>query len=230
MKALSIDIGKKDLKPSVILLGSALLLTLQRYFGFAGFANSNTGMGNPYSPTIFMFASAFFLLGIIPVCIIWFVFKERCRDYGLCIGDKAFGFKSVFILFPVIAVALLLPASQTPEMRNFYPFDQSITSVSSSFIQLQLWRGILFYSAWEFFFRGFMLFGLRKYGGDWFAICIQTIPQCLWHIGMPTGEILSSILGGILFGFLALRTGSILWPFILHYLIGITMDSFIILT
>jgi membrane protease YdiL (CAAX protease family) len=90
-------------------------------------------------------------------------------------------------------------------------------------------RGALFYTAWEFFYRGFMLFGLRRYVGDWLAICIQTIPQCLWHIGMPTGEILSSIAGGILFGIMALRTRSILWPMLLHFSIGVFLDLFIVL-
>lgn len=64
--------------------------------------------------------------------------------------------------------------------------------------------------------------------GPWLAILVQTIPSCLWHIGVPTGELLSAIAGGILFGVMAIRTNSIVWPFIMHCLIGIVLDLFIV--
>lgn len=218
------------LKPTIILLSSALFITIHRYFGSIEFAESQSGISNIIDPVIFMFLTAFILFGLIPLLTVKFTFKETLESYGVRIGDWKFGLWACIILFPLILLLLLYPASQTAEMRAFYPFDRSITSFSSEFMQFQLWRGLLYYLAWEFFFRGFMLFGLRKYVGDWMAICIQLIPQCLWHIGLPTGEIFSSLLGGILFGYLALRTGSIIWPLLLHYLIGIGLDALIVLT
>jgi membrane protease YdiL (CAAX protease family) len=218
------------LKPTIILLSSALFITIHRYFGSIEFAETQSGITHIIDPVIFMFLTAFILFGLIPVLTVKFAFKETLKNYGFSIGNWKFGLGASIILFPLILLLLLYPASQTAEMRSFYPFDRSITSFSSEFVQFQLWRGLLYYLAWEFFFRGFMLFGMRKYVGDWMAICIQLIPQCLWHIGMPTGEIFSSLLGGILFGYLALRTGSILWPFVLHYLIGIGLDALIVLT
>jgi len=219
-----------ELKPTIILLASALFLTIHKYFGSIEFANTNFNFTNSSAPSLFMFLTAFILLGIIPLLIVKYLFTEKIQDYGLIFGDWRFGLRSFFVLFPIILILLLLPASQTPEMQNFYPFDKTINSFSSDFLQFQLLRGLFYYSAWEFFFRGFMLFGLRKYVGDWLAVCIQTIPQCLWHIGMPSGEIFSSIAGGILFGLIALRTGSILWPLLLHFFIGFGMDFFIVIT
>lgn len=114
-------------------------------------------------------------------------------------------------------------------MIDYYPLDKGAGESVFSFIQFEFLRIIFFYTAWEFFFRGFMLFELKRYTGDWLAICIQTIPSCLWHIGMPAGEIFASILGGILFGVIAIKTNSILYPFILHVLIGVTLDLLIII-
>jgi membrane protease YdiL (CAAX protease family) len=169
-----------------------------------------------------MFLTAFLLLGALPALVVS-GFGERLRDYGVQLGDWKTGVKTILILFPVIAAALLYPASQTAEMRAFYPSDPRLAP-------LEMARGALFYTAWEFFFRGFMLFGLRKYVGDWLAICIQTIPSCLWHIGCPTGEIVASIAGGFLFGLMAIRTKSIVWPFLLHFLIGVGLDVLIVVT
>ena len=218
------------LKPTIILLSSALLVTIHSYFGSIGFAVKNTEISNVINPVTYMFLTAFLLFGLLPVLTIKVGFKETLDSYGVRIGDWKFGLKFTIILFPIILFLLLLPSAYTPGMRSFYPFDRSISSLSVEWLQMEFWRGILYYSAWEFFFRGFMLFGLRKYVGDWMAICIQVIPQCLWHIGMPTGEIFSSVAGGLLFGYLALRTGSVIWPFLLHYLIGIGLDFLILIT
>lgn len=217
-------------KPTIILLSSAVLVTIHCYFGSIGFAQSSPAISGFINPVTYMFLSAFILFGLIPVLTVKLVFRETLESYGVRIGDWKFGLKSTMILFPPILFLLLLPSSQMAEMRSFYPFDRNITSFSPQFFHMEISRGILYYAAWEFFFRGFMLFGLRNYVGDWMAICIQVIPQCLWHIGMPSGEIFSSILGGILFGYLALKTGSIIWPFLLHYLISLGMDFLIILT
>lgn len=222
-------IDRREVKPTIILLLSALLLTIHRYFGSIEFFESNFALGSSFPPVFFMFFSAFILLGCLPLVIIYNIFRESLNSYGVQLGDWKFGLRMIAILFPVIALGMLLPAAFTEEMRNFYPFDSEAKDSMFSFIRLEVARGVLFYTAWEFFFRGFMLFGLKNYVGQWLAICIQTIPSCLWHIGMPTGEIFSSIAGGILFGVIAIRTQSLLWPLLLHYLIGVGLDFFIII-
>jgi membrane protease YdiL (CAAX protease family) len=221
---------KTDRKPGIVLITSTFLLVLHKYFGSIEFAREQLGVINESFGVFYLFFSAFVLLGLIPLLIIKLYFKESLSDYGFGFGRWRLGLRQVAILLPVIAIVMLIPASQTPEMRNFYPFDHSITAISYKFLRMEIWRILLFYTAWEFFFRGFMLFGLRKYFGDWMAICIQLIPQCLWHIGMPSGEIIASIPGGILFGLMAIQTRSIFWPLILHSAIGVILDFFIVLT
>lgn len=229
-------LSKKDIKPTVILLLAALLPTLHRYVGSTEFyinvSSSVLSLGDnvEWFAVNYFFLSAFILMGVVPFFLIKFYLKENSADFGLQIGDWQNGLKTVAVLFPIIAIALLLPAAYQKEFKDFYPLYKGAENSFSSFFGFEFSRGILYYSAWEFFFRGFLLFGMRKYVGDWNAILIQTIPSCLWHIGYPAGEILMSIPGGILFGVMAIRTRSIIWPFILHWLIGIAMDAFIVLT
>ena len=87
-----------------------------------------------------------------------------------------------------------------------------------------------YYFGWEFFFRGFMLFGLADAFGAVNAVLIQTIPSTLAHIGKPTPEVFAAVAAGLVFGAIALKTRSVLYVFLLHWLIGVTLDVFIVLS
>jgi membrane protease YdiL (CAAX protease family) len=228
--------NKSDMKPTVILLLGAIIPTLQRYLGM--FDLYTTGIyskmplynSSDWFAVNFFFISGFILMGIVPFIVMKYYLKGDSKEFGLQIGDWRTGWKTFAVLFPIIAVALLLPAAFQKDFKDFYPLYKTAQSNLSSFIGYEFTRGVFYYTAWEFFFRGFMLFGLRKYVGDWNAILIQTIASCLWHIGYPPGEIIMSIPAGILFGVMALRTRSIIWPLLLHWFIGIGMDAFIVIT
>ena len=223
-------IPRDELKPISILFLSVLILAAHKSFGTIQFANQILSGISEYHAVIYLFITTFVLLGAFPYLIIKVVFKESAREYGLTIGDWQKGLKLIVILFPLIALFVLFPSIYNQEMVSFYPQSKEISTSTTLFLKFEAIRVLLFYTGWEFFFRGFMLFGLRKYVGDAMAICIQIIPSCLWHIGMPTGEIFASIFGGVLFGIMALKTGSILYPYILHCLIGLTLDLFIVLS
>ena len=74
-----------------------------------------------------------------------------------------------------------------------------------------------------------MLFGLEKKYGAFTAILIQTIPSAIVHIGKPASESFAAILAGLVFGYLAIRTRSIFYSFILHAAVGIGTDIFVTL-
>lgn len=222
-------IPRDELKPISILFLSVLILAVHKSFGSIQFAQQIFSGTSEYNAVIYMFVSTFILLGIVPLFLINLGFRESITSYGLNIGDWKKGLKLIGIFFPLIAVFVLYPSIYNQEMVNFYPQSKEAADSPALFLKYQTIRILFFYTGWEIFFRGFMLFGLRKYVGDAMAVCVQVIPSCLWHIGMPTGEIFASIFGGILFGMMALKTGSILYPYILHCLIGFTLDLFIVL-
>ena len=222
--------SRDQFKPTIILLLAAILPTIHVYFVSLKFAQDTFPGLTGFGVTNYMFFAMFILMGLVPAGIVLFIFKESLRDYGISIGDWRGGLPVTIFLTVIVAGVMLFPSSQMAEFRNVYPFDKGAGDSVFAFTRFELMRGLFYYSAWEFFFRGFMLFGMRKYVGDWLAICIQTIPSCLWHIGLPFGEIFSSIIAGILFGIIALRTRSILWVFILHYLIGVILDLFVVIT
>jgi len=236
MTRLADDLRLKDLarsgelKPTVILIGATILLAAHRHFGAPMFWGVHAPFSGGIADPLVMFLSAFVLLGLIPLAIVIWGFHEKAREYGLRLGDWRLGLRITAILFPLICILLLLPAAGNQEMRLFYPMAPAFTGSASGFAMLEIPRILLFYTAWEFFFRGFLLFGLRPIIGDWMAICVQVVPSTLWHIGLPSSELFAAIAGGLLFGVMALRTRSIIWPFLLHALIGIGLDLIIILS
>lgn len=165
------------------------------------------------------------LFGLVPLALIFLFWKQQpITRFGVTLGDWKFGLAAVGVLLPVIAVAFLLPAADMPDMQAVYPVDHNASRSVADFLPYAAGRILLFYVAWEFFFRGFLLFGLREALGDIPALLVSVMPSVLWHIGYPTGELYSSIAGGIIFAWLALRTGSILWPLLLHAGIGMVTD------
>jgi membrane protease YdiL (CAAX protease family) len=210
---------------SVLLLLAAVMPAAHYTFGSIAFAENALGLPR-HDAVLYMFAASALCFGVIPALVMKML-GARVSEYGVGLGDWRTGLTAVAVLFPLVLVLTLLPGAYTPELQNFYPFDRDALLSWSALGQLELSRAVVYYYAWEFFFRGMLLFGLRRELGDWVAICIQVIPSCLWHMGMPTSEIFSSILAGFGFAILALRTGSFLWPYVIHVLIGAGMDILI---
>ena len=77
---------------------------------------------------------------------------------------------------------------------------------------------------WEFFFRGFLLTGLRKIMPDWAAIGLHALLFMGLHYGKPLPETLSSFPGAILMAVIALRFKSFLPCFLLHFLVSALFD------
>jgi membrane protease YdiL (CAAX protease family) len=88
---------------------------------------------------------------------------------------------------------------------------------------------LVYYLGWEFLFRGFMLFGLEGRCGAVLAILVQMIPSAIVHIGKPASESFAAIAAGLVFGYVAFRTRSILYPLLLHAIVGIGTDVFVTL-
>ena len=150
----------------------------------------------------------------IPLAFILFVFRENPREYGFTLGEWKAG------LVITIAGCLLM----APIIWYLGKSDPSMTSYYKPYVSGLPWATFLDLIGWEFFFRGWILFGYaRKFGPE--ALWLQAVPFALAHVGKPEVETLSTIFGGFAFGWVAWRTRSFLYPFVIHWFIS----SFIIL-
>jgi membrane protease YdiL (CAAX protease family) len=75
----------------------------------------------------------------------------------------------------------------------------------------------------EFFFRGFLLFALLRIVGP-IAVLVATLPFAFAHLGKPELETLSTLGGGLVYGWLDWRTGSVVWSALAHaWILGLVV-------
>jgi hypothetical protein len=152
---------------------------------------------------------------IIPLIAI-LALRQNPLKWGLGIGRWKWTL-GLTVAGAVGSTMLLLLAVRLPVFQHYY--DRLGPQGA-----LWPWVGLFVVDmlVWEFFFRAFMLFGLEPALGE-MAVYVQMIPFAIAHIGKPEAETLSSIVGGILIGYIVRYCRSF-WPaFILHVLIGLTM-------
>ena len=153
-------------------------------------------------------------------------FREPLSAYGVRLGDLSFGWK---------AFAVVAPVDGAPEPRRHRGCRSSSPSTRSTGPRRRAARlaghalaYLAFYAGWEFGFRGFVQFGLREEMGDWNAILVQTALSAALHVGKPFGETLGAVLGGLAWGVIAFRSRSLLVPLLTHWVLGLSLDLFIV--
>ena len=218
-------------KSHLILLVVPIVLMLWVYYGKQAafdelFGQVGGSWGQDACSAIYEYSTAFLLMFVVPAFIVKVVFKSGLRDFGLQLGDARWGFRFVAIALPVLLLAAYV-GSLDPAVREEYPLAKSMIGDVPTFLVVEVFY-LFYYLGWEFLFRGFMLFGLEKYGAL-AAILVQTIPSTIVHIGKPASESFAAIVAGLVFGYLAVRTRSILYPLILHAAVGIGTDVFVAL-
>lgn len=163
---------------------------------------------------LFLFLPVIFLL----------IFKRKPRNFGFSIkGIKKFWW--VLLGCAILIIGAMYFVSGLDSFKQMYPMYQYGKYDVKLLIIYEVVFLIYLFS-WEFFFRGFMLFGLEKRFGN-YAILIQMIPFVLMHFSKPPMEIYSSIIGGILLGVIALKTRSFIPCWILHLLFSLPLDFFV---
>jgi membrane protease YdiL (CAAX protease family) len=219
-------------KATIVLLVSPFLLVTWKYFG------SRTFYGDVIAPwfdaggdpraagAVYSFASCFVLLAVIPALIVKFGFRERLADYGVRLGIGARTLRTILKLGPAFVLGGYI-ASKDPEVITAFPMNPQAGASAGAFV-LHAATYLLFYLGWEFYFRGFMQHGLRQTLGEADTVLVQMLASTLLHLGGPASEVYGAIFGGMLWGTLALRTRSLLPGLTQHYLLGVSLDWFLV--
>lgn len=156
---------------------------------------------------------------VLPILSIAVVLRRNPLDFGLRLGHaRIWGFH-LLVSLPVIFVIVYLMTSSADVQRyyhvkHFNPIGYIID------VGVRLF-------AWEFLFRGFMLFGLKDRMKE-NAILVQMVPFALLHMGKPASETFSCIISGIYFGYVCYR-GNAFWPaYIIHLFINYSIKFLVV--
>lgn len=216
-----------DRKVVIVFISVGILQTISWYYTSRRFFRMNFFEGLQFNPNVYLieyiywFIGDFFTFFILPVLIIKTLFKEKIKDYGISFGDYKTGLK-ITIIFLLVMIPLVWFASSQNDFIKTYPQLKQARGSWQTFFIFE--TGLLIYMfAWEFIWRGFMLFGLEKKFG-YYSVLIQMIPFLILHNGKPPLETFGAIIGGIALGILALRTRSIFYCVIVHASVMISID------
>lgn len=217
--------GGTSLQVLVVLITCCIVLTVQEYIGGSDrFARFFPYDGGQYWELLgFAWWSGWRVIGyvLIPMLAIALLPGERIRDYHVSFR----GFLTHSWIYAVLFLAILpvvFLASQTGSFRHTYPFYRM---ANRSHFDLWAWEAMyaVQFISLEFFFRGFLLQGLRRALGA-NAIFVMIVPYCMIHYGKPMAETFGAIGAGLILGTLAMRTRSIWGGLLIHIGVATTMD------
>ena len=149
----------------------------------------------------------FVLFFLVPLLVVVLGFRERPSRYGLRMGEWRIG-----LPLAVLGCALMTPVAlwfaTQPDARAYYgPSWSSLPDVLAT-------NAVDLFSA-EFLFRGFLMLTLVRAIGP-IGVLVATVPFVFTHLTKPELELISTLIGGMLYGWLAWRTSSIVWGALAH--------------
>ena len=155
------------------------------------------------------------LFVLVPLLVIVFGFRDRPARYGVRLGEWRWGLALTLVGCALMTPIVLWFATQ-PEGRLWY-------APSWSTLPDVLVTNTIDLTSAEFLFRGFLTFALVRAIGP-IGVLVATLPFVFSHLTKPELELFSTLAGGMAYGWLAWRTGSIVWGAIAHtYIVTLAM-------
>lgn len=184
------------------------------------FGNRNDSFGQVVANRLL----GFILFGGLPLITMAFVADFRLHDFGF--GSRV-GFLSWLWIAILSVVIIAMNFFNAPNKANLAMYPQiriPVWTTSTILISAITW--ILYLAAYEFMFRGFLLFALYSELGMVAAIAINTSIYSLVHIPKGKTEALGAIPLGILLCYLTLITGNLLIAFLVHVVMALSNEWF----
>jgi len=162
--------------------------------------------------------------GIIPILFIIFWFAKNPADYGLSIENSP-----VTLIGILVALVVFVPinklTAKSEENIAMYPM-MRVRTWSISLLSLSAVSWIVYLFAYEFIYRGFLLFTCANAFGVWPAIIINTSIYSLTHMVKATREGIGAIILGALLSIAVIHIGSFWIAFYVHIVLALSNEWF----
>jgi len=224
----------EDRLAAQVLIASVILLVIYAIWGRPFFINANLpavaawlgwDAGHEfYSALPYMYwgVSSVLIRILLPLLVILLWIRGRPSDFGYRLRGVT-SHAWLYLLMFLVMLPLLVAASYMPAFQAKYPMYGGAARSLTHFGLWELAYGVQFLGV-EGFFRGFMTFGLYPRFG-YLSLFIMVIPYALVHVGKPPIEVFMAVPAGLLLGYVALKTRSWVFGALLHWAVGLTMDT-----
>ena len=173
-------------------------------------------------PLLWWAAGCVVLWIVVPLALLRATAGTSPKDVGLTVRGKGRDAWTYLALFLVFAPVVWL-ASQRADFRSTYPFYRPPPGrLGWDLVAFEVAYALQFLGV-ETFFRGVMTLGLKPALGR-ASILVMIAPYAMIHFHKPMLEAFGAIGAGLVLGSLSWRTGTIVWGWLLHYAVALSMD------
>lgn len=209
-------------REAIALTVGVLVMGAYWYLGSPG-AQLAAGAVRDYDTAAYLCLLSVGLWLVIPAATMA-ALKVPVSRVGLGLGDVRFNLKVTALAVLLVTVPMAFSAKD-PGVQAVYPWPGSSAGQSAGSLATWLATYFLYYVAFEFFFRGYLIRVLEERWGLVTAIWVATICATLVHVGKPWAETLTSFPVSLLFCLQAVRGRSIWWPILIHWWVGSVTDT-----
>ena len=161
----------------------------------------------------------FFCYGVIPFLIVAAWLQKSPLDFGLGFKYTPQIWYWMLGLCPVMILLAYL-GNKSEVGTNMYP-QIRIANWTPALVLYNAASWILYLTGYEFFFRGFLLFGPLFVMDAWSAVALNAVIYALMHLQKNMRETIGSVPFGAVLAIIALQTGSIWTGLVIHITLAI---------
>jgi membrane protease YdiL (CAAX protease family) len=169
-------------------------------------------------------SSGVFLFGLIPIILLVFVFRNNPSLYGFQMKNSLVTL-IVLLITAVVVISISWITSRSRENLATYPQIRE-KEWNISLLVLSAFSWIAYLLAYEFMYRGFLLFACYHAFGTWPAIIINTSLYSLTHLVKNRREGIGAFFIGIILCILVLYIGSLWVAFYVHVIMALSNEWF----
>ena len=210
--------------PTLIVAWAAVALTIGHYHHDAWYWSAVQrvgGLGFQRFCSVYGFNFPF-LLQVVASILLLVAMRQPLRSYGLGPGDVKAGITTA-ALFAALYVPAFIIFFLSQGFQDYYGGGQQVTwHAFFCTVAPAMFIGMV---RTEFFYRGFLLFGIKNRYGAYPGILVSMVPYVVAHFGKPEIETFGSIPVGFALAYLAVRTNSIWYGVVLHWAIALALAA-----
>lgn len=164
-----------------------------------------------------------FFYGIIPIIIISLT-NGNYSKYGLNVNNLGFSILLFLILSPILILITFLNRKKNDILEVYPQIRTPEWSIKILITSAVTW--LLYLLAYEFMFRGFLLFISIKYIGIFPAIVLNMVLYSLVHAPKGVKEATGSLFLGFVFCIVSIYTENFITAFLLHSTFALSIEWF----
>lgn len=213
---------------AIVITGVLLCFFIYHYIAHSGYLKQltekfNTGIRQKLSLFFARKISGVIIMGILPGLLYYSAKGTQAIEFGFTYNKLIANLPAILILSGIIIAILFVNQKLNP---SFNTLQINAENWTNKLFALNALGWILYLVAYEFLFRGILLFECNEALGFWPAIAINVSIYAAIHMVNGKDQAIGALIFGTIACYLTLTRGTILIPVFMHITLSLTADWF----